>query len=321
MSDAPYQPDVPLTISPLFSWPPRPRELIAVNGRALVGPLLVFYAALSAVIWYLLTPALTSMADPRPGWIFTVWARNLALLLIWAGALHHFLYRRRTQGDRLKYVARPFSTNSPKFTGNNQVIDNMFWSLGSGVFFWSVYECLTWWIMANNPELVRSWSDDWLYLCVLVVAMVFWSQLHFYLNHRLLHVERLYRVAHRVHHRNPNTGPWSGISMHPLEHVLYFSAPALLWVVPSHPVVVLMLLLYSGLSPAASHCGFERVELFGRWSFGAGDYYHHLHHRYFECNYGSRLVPLDAMFGTYHDGTPEAHDRMRARRRRLQRNG
>ena len=24
-----------------------------------------------------------------------------------------------------------------------------------------------------------------------------------------------------------------------------------------------------------------------------------LHHRYFECNYGSELVPFDHMFGTY----------------------
>ncbi|MDH4277583.1 MAG: sterol desaturase family protein [Acidimicrobiia bacterium] len=314
MAGTNYEPDVPITISPLFAWPPRPGELLAVNARALVAPLLIFYALLSVAIWYLLTPSLASMQTLRPGWILTVWARNLVLLTLWAGGLHYFLHRRRTQGDRLKYTDRPFS-HSRTFTANNQVIDNMIWSLGSGVTIWSLYECATWWIMANNPRLVRSWTDDWLYLGALVVAMVFWSQLHFYLNHRLLHVEPLYRLAHKVHHRNPNTGPWSGISMHPLEHLLYFSAPVLLWVVPSHPVVVLMLLLYSGISPAASHCGFDRVEVFGRWSFGAGDYYHHLHHRYFECNYGNRLVPLDALFGTFHDGTTESHRRMRARRR------
>ena len=145
-----------------------------------------------------------------------------------------------------------------------------------------------------------------------------WSQLHFYLNHRLLHWGPLYRIAHSLHHRNVNTGPWSGISMHPLEHALYFSAPVLLWFMPAHPVVVLMLLLYSGLSPGFSHAGFDRVEI-GRLSFSSGDYYHHLHHRYFECNYGNRLVPVDVLFGTYHDGTPAAHERMKARRRSHQR--
>ncbi|MDJ0767864.1 MAG: hypothetical protein QNJ12_03685 [Ilumatobacter sp.] len=46
-----------------------------------------------------------------------------------------------------------------------------------------------------------------------------------------------------------------------------------------------------------------------------GDHLHHLHHRYFERNDGSRLVPIDVLFGTHHDGTAEAHGRMRARRR------
>ena len=32
--------------------------------------------------------------------------------------------------------------------------------------------------------------------------------------------------------RNTNTGPWTGISMHPLEHVIYFSLFLLWWVVP-----------------------------------------------------------------------------------------
>ena len=76
-----------------------------------------------------------------------------------------------------------------------------------------------------------------------------------------------------------------------------------------------MLLLYSGVSPAVTHCGFDRIVLFGRWEVGAGDYFHHLHHRYFEVNYGNRLVPLDTLFGSYHDGTPEAHERMKDRRR------
>ena len=38
---------------------------------------------------------------------------------------------------------------------------------------------------------------------------------------------------------------------------------------------------------------------------------------YFECNYGSLEVPLDKLFGTFHDGTPEANERIKERRRRL----
>ena len=46
-------------------------------------------------------------------------------------------------------------------------------------------------------------------------------------------------------------------------------------------------------------------------------YYHFLHHRFFECNYGGDgLVPLDKWFGSFHDGTDEAHAVIRARQKK-----
>ena len=32
---------------------------------------------------------------------------------------------------------------------------------------------------------------------------------------------------------------------------------------------------------------------------GSGDYFHMLHHKHFDCNYGAMHVPLDYLFGTY----------------------
>ena len=36
-----------------------------------------------------------------------------------------------------------------------------------------------------------------------------------------------------------------------------------------------------------------------------GSYFHYLHHRYFECNYGEATIPLDKWFGTFRDGKKE----------------
>ena len=49
----------------------------------------------------------------------------------------------------------------------------------------------------------------------------------------------------------------------------------------------------------------------------SGDYFHYLHHRYFDCNYGTTLVPMDRWFGSFHDGSPEAHAALRGRHRRI----
>ena len=42
----------------------------------------------------------------------------------------------------------------------------------------------------------------------------------------------------------------------------------------------------------------------------ASYYAHYLHHKYFEVNYADGMVPLDKWFGSFHDGTPEAHEAM-----------
>jgi len=205
------------------------------------------------------------------------------------------------------------------------VLDNIFWSIVSGVTIWTAYEVVTLWFYANEwiPSVqwsqgsgaaaLLSWSN--LYLVLLTVGVFLWSVTHFYLNHRLLHVRWLYDHAHYLHHRNVNTGPWSGIAMHPIEHVIYFSLFMLWWVVPAAPFIVVLTGIFNGVSPAISHSGFDRFEVArhnGRTTAG-GDYFHHLHHRFFECNYGNRPVPLDKLFGTFHDGTAAAHAQMRER--------
>ena len=58
--------------------------------------------------------------------------------------------------------------------------------------------------------------------CCCVIPL--WREVHFYAIHRLIHWPPLYQAVHSLHHRNTNPGPWSGLSMHPVEHLLYFSA-------------------------------------------------------------------------------------------------
>jgi sterol desaturase/sphingolipid hydroxylase (fatty acid hydroxylase superfamily) len=107
------------------------------------------------------------------------------------------------------------------------------------------------------------------------------------------------RTVHYVHHKNPNPGPWSGMAMHPVEHLLYLSVVLIHFVIPSHPLHFLMNAQLTALTPAQSHHGFEGP-LFGWWT--SGSYYHYLHHRYVSCNFGDGIVPMDRWFGRYYDG-------------------
>jgi len=88
--------------------------------------------------------------------------------------------------------------------------------------------------------------------------------------------------------------------MHPVEHLIYFSCVLIHFVVPSHPIHFLFDAQHAALTPAYGHLGFEGPLLKGK--LPAGSYFHYLHHRYFECNYGESTVPFDRLFGTVRDG-------------------
>ena len=192
----------------------------------------------------------------------------------------------------------------------------MFWSLASGVPIWSAYEVLLLWGYASGkiPFVSPTASPIVFLLLFLLVPVI--HEAGFYLVHRLLHWPPLYRVAHALHHRNINPGPWSGISMHPIEHVLYFSTIALFFIIPSHPIHMINLASRLGLAPSLGHTGFDRMEIKADKSIDNSYYAHYLHHRYFEVNYADGMIPLDKWFGSFHDGSDAAHQRMLERRKR-----
>ena len=75
-------------------------------------------------------------------------------------------------------------------------------------------------------------------------------------------------------------------------------------------------LVYLMIGPSTSHSGFHRFKVSDATHIQGGDYFHNLHHRYFEVNYGVLFLPMDKWFGTFHDGSVEAHEQMKERRRR-----
>ncbi len=299
---------------PLFSWPVRPTAIVRwfVTGYVLSWQLLYFVVALIA--WLVATPSLDAMRTFAPGWIGAVLVRNLVIVVAWCGLWHLRLDVQRAQGARTKYNAA-FPGDSSRFTFGNQTRDNLFWSLASGVPIATAFEVVGLWLVANDAIARLRWPTDAFWIVVVVLLIPIWRELHFYATHRLIHVPVLYRRVHALHHRNTNPGPWSGLSMHPLEHVAYFSAMAVLWIVPSHPVHLLFVQMHLLMAPVPGHVGFDRVEV-GSRSLDTHGYAHYLHHKYFEVNYSDGAVPLDRWFGSFHDGSPEAAARMKARRSR-----
>jgi len=315
LSKRQYQP-ARIDVPPLYVWPFRPFAALKWLTVELLYPWGLVWIGLAIFSWYFLTPDVAAMKTLEFGWMAQIWLRNAGLLILVAGGLHWWYYIHRGQDQDTKFTRRRLAKNDNRFLWGDQVKDNIFWSLVSGVSFWTAYESLTYWWYANGYATGPTFGASPVYFVLMIWGVFFWSTFHFYLNHRALHWKPLYDLAHELHHRNTNTGPWSGISMHPIEHSIYFSVFLLWWVIPVHPILIALTGLFQGASPAVSHCGFDYLKLGKSFQVSTGDNFHNLHHRFFHINYGNVPTPLDRVFNSWHDGSEKGRMILKQRLKR-----
>jgi len=272
------------------------------------------FIVIALVEWFYLTPSIETMKSFAPGWIAFIYLRNSILVFVIYGALELRLYMARSQGMRFKYNGKfPSDQPSDVFMFKSQNIDNLIRSFASGVPIWTAYEIFGLWCYANGYGAWTLFGDHPLWLAVLAFLMPLYHEFHFYCVHRLIHVPVLYKYIHSVHHNSVNPSPWSSLSMHPVEHLLYWSDSLIHLVLPSHPLLFLYNLQITGTGAVVGHVGFDKLEIGETGSIDTNAYAHYLHHKYFDVNFADGGVGIDKFFGTWHDGTAEAQAQMEAR--------
>ena len=320
MADAPlkgwnHTPDVPLQVSPFFSWPPHPLAMISwLWGSWFFITERLIIVAIACISFYWFQPPLAETRTLAFGWIAEMFIRNVALMTLVAGGLHLYFYTFTKQGQELKYDPRPLMKNGRQFTLGGQIRDNMFWTTASGVTVWTAYEVLIFWAIANGLAPMLTWAANPIWFIALFLLIPVWESFYFYWIHRFLHIPFFYKHVHALHHRNINVGPWSGMAMHPVEHLIFLGSVLIHFVVAAHPVHILFHLQYYALTAATTHTGFEGMVVKDKNRLKLGTFHHQMHHRYFECNYGSLELPWDKWFGSFHDGTAASDAKIRERR-------
>ena len=308
-----YAPNDALQIAPLFVFPPQPLNFLKwLPGYFL--PWNVLFMALAAVFWFYLTPDIATMKTLAPGWIIYLLARNSLLVLAVYGALELRLYMKRSQAGRFKYNgAWPSEKPSTVFMFQSQNIDNIIRTFVSGVPVWTAYEVFGLYSYANGWGPWTTFEAHPVWLAAFAFVLPIYHELHFYCVHRLIHVPFLYKWVHSVHHNSVNPSPWSSLSMHPVEHLLYWSDSLIHLILPSHPLQFLYNLQITGTGAVVGHVGFDKIELGNGKAVDTHAYAHYLHHKYFEVNYADGTTAIDKLFGTWHDGSKEAQAQMEVR--------
>ena len=191
----------------------------------------------------------------------------------------------------------------------------------NGTFISTLFELFMIYIYCTNETSLILYTqfnvfENGVTIILWLLFIPYWRDFHFYWIHRLMHKWNwklfgicdvgywLYKYAHSLHHKSYNTGPWSGLSMHPIEHLFYYTCmfiPTFFFLYPfniyikQHPIHLLFNKFHAHISPLPGHDGFDAP--------GGGSYFHYLHHAHFECNFGTPMVPFDKIFGTYEDGS------------------
>ena len=124
-----YQPELPIGVSPLWQRPLNPLAVFRWywEGWFFITVKLVILG-LTLASWFWFSPSLETAKALAPGWIITIFLRNLFLLLVIAGGLHLWFYTFRRQADVQKFDPRDLAASGKRFTLNSQVRDTMCWS-------------------------------------------------------------------------------------------------------------------------------------------------------------------------------------------------
>ena len=232
-----WSPNEPLSVGPLLDVPWSPVRILKWLPSYLF-PWNALFMAMALIFWGWLTPSRETLQSLHWSWILYLLVRNSVLILLIYGALELRLYVKRRQGTRFKYNGNfPADQPSDVFMFRSQNIDNIVRSFGSGLPIWTAYEVLLLWSWANGIGPWTMFGDNPWWLAAFALVLPLLHELHFYCIHRLIHVPVLYKWVHSVHHNSVNPSPWSSLSMHPVEHLLYWSGTLIHLLLPSHPLL------------------------------------------------------------------------------------
>jgi sterol desaturase/sphingolipid hydroxylase (fatty acid hydroxylase superfamily) len=206
------------------------------------------------------------------------------------------LLRKRLQHKRIQRVFPP----------RRRLLGELGWSLSTFAVFTAVGVTL---FLCNQMGWTRLYRDlderGWGYWALSIVLMMLVHDAYFYWTHRFMHLERVFRYFHRVHHLSFNPSPWAAFSFHPLEAVVEASIIYVIaFSIPFHPSALFVFLLFMTVMNALGHLGYELYprgftrHWLGRW-FNTS-VHHNMHHHLVRCNYGLYFNWWDRLMGTNH---------------------
>jgi lathosterol oxidase len=226
------------------------------------------------------------------GWAFVGWSTLLFAVLYFGFAGIHLAITRwllPALGVGRVLDARPLK--------QGQVAREIGWSLVSVVIFGTGL-VVPWW-MIRQGWIVVLVDVPWWKVGLELSVLVLWNDVHFYVNHRLLHHKWLFPRFHLQHHRSIVVTPFTTYAFHPVEASMLTNM--LIWPVMVHDFSWQALVAMPVISlwfNNVGHSNYDGFPCVAGSSVLTSARRHHLHHAKYHGNYGFLFSFMDRLFGT-----------------------
>ena len=140
-----------------------------------------------------------------------------------------------------------------------------------------------------EKSVETSIDDTWIITIIKLFLIINLANIFFYLTHRLLHHELIYKYIHYKHHEFIEPVAVSALYAHPIEHlvanILSFLCPLIL--IGTHYNLIILLLILGTIQTVLAHV---------KYIYSTND--HTIHHKLYKYNYGFGGY-IDKLFLTY----------------------
>ncbi|RZS94843.1 sterol desaturase family protein [Cecembia calidifontis] len=220
------------------------------------------------------------------------------LLLAWV--YHELIYKKL--GDAQPYRRLHQQVRLP------QVRKEIWYSfLGAIIFALSGTVMLICWQRGYTQIYTSLSMVDLIWIPMSFFLALFIHETYYYWLHRWMHLPKVLRHFHHIHHNSLYTSSFTSFSFHPIEAFLQaIFLPVLVLILPMHFSVLLAMLVTMSITAVINHAG---VEIYtsgaisnpiARWMVGAT--HHDLHHLKYRCNYGLYFTFWDVWMKTEDTG-------------------
>ncbi len=205
------------------------------------------------------------------------------------------------------------------FPQSKHILREFAYSMSTVVIFSLIGFCIYLSVRAGYTNIYNDIAEFGLvYLLISFPLTTIFHDFYFYWTHRFMHLKKIYKYVHRVHHESTNPSPWAAYAFHPWEaliQVLVF--PIMLFTIPLHPIVITLFLLYMIIRNVTGHLGFEifpKGWTKNKWlSWTTAVTHHNIHHERFHTNYGLYFTWWDRWMKTEDSAYHKQFDEVKAR--------